>query len=169
MPSHVCRTRGASGYNQRSGSGLPDWVRHIGRRVRATFAPHGLGLVFPASVDCTLRRVLSWVAGWPFGLLVLRPLCGSAPAVRCRRSAGGVARRELAFVFRRTAGAIRDVSRRICRNEFAPVLRLGRSGIDLVPCVPAVKGLGSVRALIAVISVRWRISSCLSELIYGVG
>ena len=147
--------------SQHSGPGLQGLVWRIGRRGRVICVPHGLALDAVADSSCALRCGLSWVYGLFLGSLGRRSLSGSARLI-LHRSAGGVLCLSPFVGSPSPVGAIRDVSRRTRHNEFAPVLLLGRSGTDPVPCVPGVYERGLVL-------VRGRVSSGSSELDPGVG
>ena len=121
--------------------------------------PHGLALDAVGSSSCTLRYALSWLSGLLLGSLGRRSLSGSARLIPHRRTGGGVLCLSPFVGSPSSAGAIRDVSRRTRHNEFAPVLLLGRSGTDPVPCVYE-RGL---------VLVRGRVSSGSSELDSGFG
>ena len=135
------------------------WATRAGRSSTAPVVR------FAAALDtssCTLRCALSWVSGLLLGSLGRRSLSGSARLILHRRTGGGVLCLSPFVGSPSPAGSIRDVSRRTRHNEFAPVLLLGRSGTDLVPCVPGVYERGLVL-------VCGRVSSGSSELDSGVG
>ena len=148
--------------SRHSGPGLEGLVWRIGRRGRVICVPHGLALDAVGSSSCTLRCALSWLSGLLLGTLGRRSLSGSARLILHRRTGGGVLCLSPFVGSPSPAGSIRDVSRRTRHNEFAPVLLLGRSGTDPVPCIPGVYERGLVL-------VRGRISSGSPELDAGVG
>ena len=128
-----------------------------------------------AYADCTLCCALAWVCG--LLLCLLRQfLSESALLILHRRTGGGVLCLSPFVVFPNSAGAMLDVSRRTRGNEFAPVLLVGRSGTDPVPCAPAVFRRRCLCALTAagscwdvLVLVLERNSAGPSELISGVG